>query len=134
MSTKPLGEQRIAQMNIDVAAFQRAGKIQEGVALADEAFFAALQELPDGHFLRAQSARNRAIMQFMSGDQEEAAKTLFVALNCYQKTLAACIERRQQLEASGKLKEAMQAAQEQTRLARAVEEIQHSLFGDQPRG
>src|SRR6516164_4403497 len=68
MSAKPLGEQRIAQMNIDVAAFQRAGKIQEGVALADEAFFAALEELPSGHFLRAQSARNRAIMQFMSGN------------------------------------------------------------------
>jgi hypothetical protein len=82
-------EQRIANMNRDVAAFQRAGKIREGVELADEAFFAVLREHPDGNLIRCQSIRNRAIMQQMSGDVGEAAKTFFVALSCYKKPFEA---------------------------------------------
>jgi hypothetical protein len=122
-------EQRIAKMNRDVAAFQRAGKIKEGVELADEAFFTALSELPDGNFIRCQSIRNRAIMQQMSGDMAEAAKTFLVALSCYKRTLKACARRREELEKSGKIPDALQAAKEQASLARTVEKLQHTLFG-----
>lgn len=122
-------EQQIARMNQQVAAYQRAGNIKEGVALADEAFFTAVRELPEAHFLRAQSARNRGIMQQMSGNIAEAAKTFVVALDFYKKTLDACAQRRRELDSSGKLQEAMEAAKEQTTLARAIEQLQHVLFG-----
>jgi tetratricopeptide (TPR) repeat protein len=132
-------EQRIAQMNQEVAAYQRANKIEEGVKLADEAFFTALRELPDGHFLRAQSARNRGIMQQMAGNNEEAVKTLVVALDFYQKTSQTYTARRQELEKSGHVEEALQVAREQTDIARNIEHLQEILepvrkilFGDQP--
>lgn len=124
-------EQRISRLNHDVAAYQRAGKIEEGVELADEAFFAALKELPEGHLLRAQSARNRGIMQQMSGNIDEAFKTLFVAIDFYQKTLQACIERRQELENSGNFQGALAASNDQLQLARTIEQLQQVLFGDQ---
>jgi hypothetical protein len=131
MDTTQSVEQRVAKMNQDVAAYQRASKIEEGVALADEAFFTALRELPEGHFLRAQSARNRGIMQQMSGNVKEAVKTFVVALDFYKKTLQACALRRQELETDGQLEEALKLAKQQTDLARNIEQLQTILFGDQ---
>jgi hypothetical protein len=130
MSSNPSAEQRIADMNQEVAAYQRAGKIEEGVKLADEAFFSALKELPEGHFLRAQSARNRGIMQFMNGNNEEAIKTSLVALDFYGKTLQATTRRREELENSGKYLEALAEAKEEAKLARTIEQLQQTLFGD----
>jgi tetratricopeptide (TPR) repeat protein len=122
-------EERISKMNRQVAEYQRAGLIEKGVELADEAFFAALEELPEGHFLRAQSARNRGIMYQMAGNQEEAFKTLFVAFDFYQKALEQCVVRRERLESDGDLRRAKEAAEEQVRLARDLEQLRQVLGG-----
>ena len=122
-------EERIRRLNQEVAALQRAGKVAEGVKLADQAFFAAIEELPEGHFLRAQSARNRGIMYQMSGDNAEAYKTLLVALDWYGKSRELCIARLKQLESAGDLRGAKSAAQERLELTRSIEQLQALLFG-----
>ena len=123
-------EQRIARLNQDVAQLQRAGQIEEGASLADEAFFTALRELPEGHFLRAQSARNRGIMQAMSGNPQEALKTFIVAVDFYAKAVEACRRRRQDREDAGDLEGAARIASEQASLAEALEQLKTNVFGD----
>jgi hypothetical protein len=127
-------EQRIGRWNMEVAAFQRAGNIKEGVELADKAFFAALLELPEGHFLRAQGARNRGIMQFMAGDEKEAVKTLVAASHLYQQTLKACIARQQELERAGDLRGAQKAAEQRLEMSRNIEELRKMLSGSAANG
>jgi hypothetical protein len=129
MGTHEDAVQRIARMNQEVSALQRAGRIEEGTSLADEAFFAALHELPEGHSLRAQSARNRGIMQWMSGNMEEAFKTLVVAIDFYGKAVETCRRRRQEREEAGDLEGAARIAEEQTSLAEALEQLRSNVFG-----
>jgi hypothetical protein len=43
--------------------------------------------------------------------------------------LEACSRRREELEKSGKIAEALQAAKDQVSLARTVDQLKHSLFG-----
>jgi len=122
--------QHIMQLNQRVAGLQHAGKIEEGTALADQAFFAALESLPEGHALRAQAARNRGIMQSMSGNMDEAMKTFIVAIDCYAKSVEAAKRLREELEAAGDLQAAAAIAKEQALLTEAHRQLRTNVFGE----
>jgi tetratricopeptide (TPR) repeat protein len=134
MDSKSSPDRRITELNKRVAALQREGRIKEGVALADEAFFTALEDLPEGHFLRAQSARNRGIMQFMAGNAEEALKTIVVAISFYEQTHEALRKRREELEGAGQIQEALSVAQEQATVVATLEQLRETVTGDRGKG
>lgn len=116
-------EERVAALNQKVAEFQRSGQIAEGVQLADESFFLALEELPRGSFLLAQAARNRSCMQQMAGNPQEAIKSGVVAFDNLRLALEQTRKRRVDLEQSGQLREAKDAAAFEVRIARMADEL-----------
>jgi len=116
-------EDEVSALNQQVAALQRSGAIAEGCRLADKAFFLAREELSKGSFALAQSARNRAIMVTMAGDQQEGVKTFVVALDLYCAALKQARSERTRIEQSGRFREARDAAGTQLRIAHAVVQL-----------